>query len=182
MHSGSAYVPGTPGSPGADHRGRLGAARGYNSAEFPWKPCWDAAILGRGRAAAARRSRLRPRSRLGSTYRPDPGAATAGLRMALLMIRNRPVVIGPVSVRLVQDFGRTDDPAEGPNELAAPAPPVPAAAVPMVPPTGMLCRLPHHRYRRRLRRRPWPHPPGAAAVARPAAATRKTGALWWRRP
>jgi hypothetical protein len=59
--------------------------------------------------------------------RVRPAGAEAAVRMALLMVRDG--ARGAVVVRLVQDFGRTDDPeplngatAALPSEAAAPAP------------------------------------------------------------
>ncbi len=68
-------------------------------------------------------------ARAGALDERLPGAAAAGLRMALLMVRSGSR--GSVSVRLVQDFGRTDEP--DPIEPARHALPPAASAIPEMP-------------------------------------------------
>jgi hypothetical protein len=72
-----------------------------------------------------------------------PGTEAAAVRMALLMVRGG--ARGQVAVRLVQDFGRTDDP--DPVELAAPALPV-ATPTPVAPPKRGRGRPPGSRNRK----------------------------------
>jgi hypothetical protein len=80
-------------------------------------------------------TRARPKREL-------PGAAGTAVRLALLMVRNG--ARGSVTVRLVQDFGRSDDP--DPAEPAAPA--LPVATPTPAPPKGGRGRPPGSRNRK----------------------------------
>jgi hypothetical protein len=71
-----------------------------------------------------------------------PGVEAAAVRMALLMVRAG--ARGTVAVRLVQDFGRTDDP----DSASAAAPALPATATEVAPPKRGRGRPPGSRNRK----------------------------------